>query len=82
MAHNRFQHFQLRSRPVMAATPASCSVMAATPKSPAVIDGTSVFPAVMNIAPEATKTVPRRLRLMSVRAAGIPVFSTLSSPTA
>lgn len=56
--------------------------MTTTPQPPAIMDVTLEFPVIMNVAPEATKAVLRRLRLassladtplMSVQAAGIPV---------
>ncbi|KAL0200103.1 hypothetical protein M9458_003290, partial [Cirrhinus mrigala] len=58
-------------------------------QSSAVIDATSMCPTIMNSAPEATKAVPRCLRLvscvedtplmMSGRVASLLVASTISS---
>lgn len=49
----------------MATTPKSLAIMDATQESSAVMASTPVFPAVINIAPKATKAVPRRSILVS-----------------
>lgn len=50
---------------IMATRPESPAIMDVTQESPAIMDATPEIAAVINIALEATKVVPRHLRLAS-----------------